>query len=77
MKAIGKHKQIIEYVEFANKFSESSEHKFKGNSYLALKYAQNKTLLDYLMSKKGMIEEKWVRYWFLQILKGLQHINNS
>jgi serine/threonine protein kinase len=44
---------------------------------LALEFAQNKTLLDYLMTKPGQIEEKWVRYWFLQILAGLKHIRDK
>ena len=29
------------------------------------------------MSKPGMIDEKWVRHWFLQILAGLKHINSQ
>lgn len=29
------------------------------------------------MSKPGIVEEKWVRYWFLQILKGLKHIRSK
>lgn len=75
MKTIEKQENIIGYIEFADTFI--SHFNTEGQSYLALEYASNKTLLDYLMSKQGIVEEKWVRYWFLQVLKGLKHINKK
>jgi serine/threonine protein kinase len=44
--------------------------------YLALEFALNKTLLDYLMAKP-QTGDQWSRYWFKQILKGLKHINQK
>ena len=77
MKTIGKHESLIEYIEFGEEFTTSEESTLKGKCYLALEYATNKTLLDYLMSKPGMVHEKWVRYWFLQIFKGLYYIRSQ
>jgi serine/threonine protein kinase len=46
-------------------------------SYLALELAINKTLLDYLIARRGNLPEKWTRFWFRQILLGLYHINQK
>jgi serine/threonine protein kinase len=67
MKAIGKHQHIIEYIELGKSidrfFVETGENKII--NYLALEFAVNKTLLEYLIyQKQGYVEEKWVRYWF-------------
>jgi serine/threonine protein kinase len=77
MKAIGKHPHIIEYLECAKEINRffNEEMKVARISYLALEYAPNGNLLDYLNCKEK-IEEKWVRYWFRQILAGLKHIKS-
>lgn len=47
-------------------------------SYLALEIASNKTLLEYLLKEANdYVEEKWVRYWFRQILAGMIHIRSK
>jgi serine/threonine protein kinase len=47
-------------------------------NYLALEFALNKTLLEYLIhQKEGYVEEKWVRFWFRQILSGLGHMRTT
>ncbi len=78
MKTIGKHENLIEYIEFGEEFTTSEGSILKGKCYLALEYANNKTLLDYLLTKSsGFVHEKWVRYWFLQIYKGLYYIRSK
>jgi hypothetical protein len=52
MKDIGKHQNIIEYIEY----SKGTERVFKDGAkrtvnYLALEFAENKTLLDYLINQ--------------------------
>ena len=67
MKAIGKHPNIIEYIEFGKDMDRFlvEPGKMKAVNYLALDFAVNKTLLEYLIhQKKGFVAEKWVRYWF-------------
>ncbi len=76
MQTIKKHESLIEYIEFGEEFIASKTSILKGNSYLALEYAANKTLLDYINSKEDFMHENWIRYWFLQIFKGLCHIHN-
>jgi serine/threonine protein kinase len=77
MKAIGKHKNIIEYIELGSNIKRIFvlTNELKIINYLALEFAANKTLLSYLQSKnQGPLSEKWVRYWFRQILAGLIHM---
>jgi len=76
MRTIERHESLIEYIEFGEEFISSIPSKLKGNRYLALEYAANKSLLDYINSKQDYMHENWVRYWFLQIFKGLCHIRN-
>ena len=45
--------------------------------YLALELVHNKTILDYLLSSRGFIGEKWTRYWFRQILTALKHMQEK
>jgi serine/threonine protein kinase len=73
MKTIDYHPNLIGYVEFVEKFNilNLNYANLQGKPYLALEFAQNKTLLDYLMTKPGEVDEKWVRKWFIQILDGL------
>ena len=75
MKNIGRHKSLINYIELGKDFT-AEPPAINGTFYLALEYASNKTLYDYLSSWGDYLDEKWVRYWFLQILKGLQHIKS-
>jgi serine/threonine protein kinase len=45
---------------------------------LALKFAQNESILKYLMTDQSVnLAEKWVRYWFRQILAGLIHAKKN
>ena len=74
MRTIERHENLIEYIEYGDEFIASNASILKGNRYLALEYAANTTLLEYINSKNGYIHENWVRYWFLQIFKGLCHI---
>ena len=48
-------------------------------SYLALEYADNKDLLGYLLNQTEteFVQEKWVRYWFRQILAALIHMRTT
>jgi serine/threonine protein kinase len=73
MKTIDYHPNLIGYVEFVEKFKilNLNYANLQGKPYLALEFVQNKTLLDYLMTKPGKVDEKWVRKWFIQILDGL------
>ena len=79
MKAIGKHEHIIEFLECAKEINRYFNDNYFGRTtritYLALEYAPNGNLLDYLNGKEK-VEEKWVRYWFRQILAGLKHIKS-
>jgi serine/threonine protein kinase len=70
MKNIGRHKNIINYIELGKDFI-AQPPVIEGIFYLALEYASNKTLCDYLNSMEGYLDEKWVRYWFCQIFEGL------
>ena len=65
MKEVDSHPNLIGFVEYVGNFSLLSQGRLEGQSYLALEFAQNKTLLDYLMTKPGQVEEKWVRHWFI------------
>jgi len=48
------------------------------SNYLALEFASNKNLVEYLMHHPNrFVEEKWVRYWFKQMLNGLIHMKNT
>ena len=77
MKQIGAHENIIQVIEFCEmakikinvKLSETIE-------YLALSFAENESLLDVLNERENKFSEKWVRYWFRQILKGIKHIHS-
>ena len=64
MKAIENHENLIGLIEYVENYSETSQGRLLGQPYLALEFAHNKTLLDYLQAKEGIVEEKWVRYWF-------------
>ena len=80
LKAIGKHKHIIEYKEFGSK-AERIQNINGGQidqvEYLALELAHNKTILDFLLSKRDSIGEKWTRLWFRQILSALKHMKEK
>jgi serine/threonine-protein kinase GIN4 len=77
MKAIDYHPNLIGFVEFVERFNMVNYANLQGKPYLALEFVQNKTLLDYLMTKPGQVDEKWVRKWFIQILDGLKHIRDK
>jgi serine/threonine protein kinase len=82
MKAIGKHENIIEYIELGSNIERIfvSTNELKIINYLALEYAVNKTLLEYLIHQiddDDFVSEKWVRYWFRQILAGLIHMRST
>jgi hypothetical protein len=59
MKNIDRHPNIISYIEYAQNVERcrglSIDNDFV--EYLALEYAENKTLLDYLMSKPDLMGE--------------------
>ena len=50
MRTIERHESLIEYIEYGEEFIASNASILKGNRYLALEYAANKTLLDYVNS---------------------------
>jgi serine/threonine protein kinase len=80
MRRIGRHPNIIEYKEYgSNATLTSADGATLFNiPYLALELAINKTLLAYINMKRQnstFIEEKWTRYWFRQLLSGLEHMN--
>lgn len=64
MQAIGKHPFIIEYIEFGKEFNQTNFNQGRKIKYLALEYAENLSLRDYINSKNTYFEEKWIRYWF-------------
>ncbi len=70
MKLIGSHNSIIRYFELGEKNEKiiSSETDYKFITYLALEYAANNSLQNYLSSREELLDEKWVRYWFRQIV---------
>ncbi len=80
LKTIEKHPHIIEFKEFvknAERHIKIGLGKIENLSYLALELAPNKTILDYILSRKSLIEEKWTRYWFRQILDALLHMKKK
>ena len=75
MHNIGRHERLINYIEIGSDFT-AQPPVIEGTFYLALEYASNKTLFDYLTSREGYLDETWVRHWFLQIVEGLLHIKS-
>jgi hypothetical protein len=52
MKTIGKHPFIIEYIEFGKEFNRINyDGQTRKIKYLAIEYAENKSLLDFINSK--------------------------
>ena len=45
-------------------------------NYLALKFAPNGVVLTYL-NLTGKKDDKWIRFFFRQMIKGLLHIRNK
>ena len=86
MYEVEKHKNIIEYIEFGVNIQkilitysedEDIEDVFKSeNHYLALEYAENRSLIDYLNSG-NRYDKSWLKHWFRQIVKGCQHIKSK
>jgi serine/threonine protein kinase len=65
---------LVEYIEYG-KDIKSDNKNLNGKNYLALELAENGSLLNYFLSKKDKnFSEKWLRYWFKQVLRGLIHI---
>ena len=89
MKKIGKQQNVIEYLEYADNVKQvvSSEHYHENIEelkelhpyYLALEFAENRSLLSYLNRKSTgeILEEKWVRLYFRQILNGMIAIRSK
>ena len=77
MKNIGSHDHLVKMIEYgpmAERALVYSKIKEK-SSYLALSYAENGALIEVLNRRKEVFPERWVRYWFRQIVQGLKHIH--
>ena len=78
MKEIGKHPNIVEFIEFGKeaerKISKISQETIIC-SYLAMEYVENNALFQVLRNTKDSelmnYKEKWIRYWFRQMVEGL------
>ena len=64
----------MEYIEYGRDIQSEDEPALNGKNYIALEFAENGTLLDYFLYKNSRISEKWLRFWFKQVLSGLQYI---
>ena len=74
MKTIKKHNHLLEYIQYVENFKRDNG---QIENHLALKFAYNEQLLDYLNIHRRRLDEKWTRYFFRQILEGLIHIRSN
>ena len=71
MKEIGTHAHLIDYIEYAAHITKDLEVNEMNediskvqNHYLALEFAENRSLIDYLNSKKEELDQSWLKHWF-------------
>jgi serine/threonine protein kinase len=64
----------VDYFEYGQDIQSEDKPDLNAKNYIALEFAENGNLIDYFDYKKACISEKWLRFWFKQVLSGLQYI---
>mmetsp|Transcript_27464 Transcript_27464/g.24340 ORF Transcript_27464/g.24340 Transcript_27464/m.24340 type:complete len:411 (+) Transcript_27464:91-1323(+) len=69
------HPNIIKLLDFSTAEVKDKDKSVELN-YMALEYAENGEMMEYI-SKTGSFEESTARYFFIQLISALEHINTQ
>ena len=64
----------MKYIEYGQDIQSEDKPDLNGKNYIALEFAENGNLIDYFKIRNTWIPEKWLRFWFKQVISGLQYI---
>ncbi|TNV78194.1 hypothetical protein FGO68_gene3599 [Halteria grandinella] len=67
LEKLGYHPNIVRLIEFQQ----------QEPCYMALEYAKGQSLISYLKQSENTMNEKWVRYFFKQIISAMEHMHDN
>lgn len=70
------HPNIIKLIDYSTTTPVIKKNKTVEVNFLALEYAENGEIMDYI-SKTGSFAESTARYFFLQLMSAMEHINKK